>query len=140
MIREIRRKGNPVLTQTAAEVSSRDEVTGILKDMWIQMTIHNGIGLAAPQLGEPLRVIVVQTKDYKQAFLNPRIVRRFGGTKNSRETCLSVPGQTVTMTRYKRIIVEGRDENWMPIHRKLKGLAAIVVQHEVDHLNGILIG
>ena len=140
MLRTIKTKGNPILNQTAEDVPHREKVRSLIHEMWLKMDIYDGIGLAAPQLGEPVRVIVVKTKDFKQAFINPVITRRFGGTKNSRESCLSVPGLIASKTRYKRIIVEGYDEEWKPIRRKLKGMAAICVQHEVDHLNGILIG
>jgi len=144
-MRQIKTKGSPILHQISEPVSYRENLGNmigfdLIRDMFLTLDLHKGIGLAAPQLGMSKRVIVIHTDDFKQAFINPIITRRFGGTKTSREGCLSYPGLTASVTRYKRIIVEGYDQDWKPIRRKLKGIAAICVQHEVDHLNGITIG
>lgn len=120
----------------AFEVASGEDVSALINDMWRLMYEHKGIGLAANQVGELRRVIVVHAKGFKQAFINPVIVRRYGGRKAEREGCLSFPGATVTKVREVQIIVEGFDQDWNPIRRKLKGLAARCVQHEVDHLDG----
>lgn len=85
------------------------------------------------------RIIVVNVNQLKQEFINPVIVKTRGSKTLSVESCLSFPGIQVKMWRYKDIIVEGFDRDWTPIRRKLKGLNACVVQHEVEHLDGITI-
>ena len=90
----------------------------------------------ANQIGILKRVIVVDTGDFRQAFVNPTIERRYGGLHTQREGCLSYPDKTVPMVRAKQIIVTGWDEHWRPLRFKLKGFNARVVQHEVDHLDG----
>ena len=124
----------------AREVPQHDmSVTLLIVDMWRLMYQHRGIGLAANQVGELQRVIVVHADSFKQAIINPIITKFYGGQTTSKEGCLSFPRLTVPMVRSRKIIVEGFDENWKPIKCKLKGLAAYCVQHEVDHLNGITI-
>ena len=134
-------KGHQALNTIAAEVSYREDVTLLINLLWANMTQHRGVGLAANQIGLLQRVIVVHTVAFKQAFINPIITKRYGGQTTSCEACLSFPElYNVPMVRSRQIIVEGFDENWEPVKRKLKGLAAMVVQHEVDHLNGVTIG
>ena len=112
----------------------------LLHVMWTVMYKNNGIGLAAPQLGELHRVIVIDAGGFKQSIINPVITRRYGGKVTSKnEGCLSYPGKKRTIVRDKQIAVKGFDQNWKSIKFKLKGLAAIAVQHEVDHLDGITI-
>ena len=98
-----------------------------------------GIGLAANQIGLNKRVIVIDVNGLKQEFINPVITKTLGRKIISTEGCLSFPGKKVRVWRYPQIVVEGFDANWAPIKRKLKGLAACVVQHEIDHLDGITI-
>lgn len=95
-----------------------------------------GIGLAANQIGLNKRIIVINVNGLKQEFINPVIVKTVGQKSQSIEGCLSFPFKEVRMLRYKQIIVDGFDRNWQPIRRKLKNLAACVVQHEIDHLDG----
>jgi len=124
----------------AHEIPQHDmSVMLLIVDMWRLMYQHRGIGLAANQVGELQRVIVVHADSFKQAIINPVITKSYGGQTTSKEGCLSFPRLNVPMVRSRKIIVEGFDQNWKPIKRKLKGLAAYCVQHEVDHLNGITI-
>ena len=117
----------------------REGLDKLISDMWEAMYANKGVGLAAPQVGEPVRVIVMHAEGLKQEFINPVIIKAYGGKGISREGCLSFPGKIVPMSRFKRIIIEGFDANWKPVRRKLKGKAAYCAQHEVDHLNGITI-
>jgi len=129
------------LHRRAEEVPQHDMgVTLLIIEMWELMYRHRGIGLAANQVGELQRVIVLHVGSFKQAIINPIITRQYGGKATSKEGCLSYPALCVPMVRDRQIIVEGFDQNWKPIKRKLKGLAAYCVQHEIDHLNGITIG
>lgn len=105
--------------------------------MWQVMYHGKGIGLAANQIGETRRIIVIHAKGFKQAIVNPVITKSYGGKVMNQEGCLSFPGRTAKILRSKQIIVEGFDQDWKPVKRKLKGLTAYCVQHEVDHLNGV---
>jgi len=112
-------------------------------DMFALMKEKNGIGLAAPQVGIPLRIFVMSYGAVHTEFINPRIIHntRLGKIVTSHdEGCLSFPGLKVNRKRHKRVIIEGFDRNWKPLKFDLRGLAAFIVQHEIDHLNGITIG
>lgn len=132
-------RAHPALRAAAAEVPFKTDVSWLIIVMWAEMTQGRGCGLAANQLGELDRVIVVHVDNFKQEIINPVITKRYGGKTTSREGCLSFPGITAPMIRDRQIIVEGFDRYWKPIKRKLKGRAAICVQHEVDHLDGVTI-
>lgn len=135
-------KDHPALHTISTDVMVGDRnMRNLVDAMWMLMlmNIHNGIGLAANQLGITKRIIVVNVNGFKQEFINPVIVKRYGGQTTSREKCLSFPGISRPMIRHKQIIVEGFDRNWKPVRRKLKDLAAYCVQHEIDHLNGVTI-
>jgi len=133
---EIRKSGSPCLKQVSAEVPLNTNVQSLIDTMWLVMDYNKGLGLAANQIGEMVRVIVISASGFRQAFINPVITRKYGGQKNVREGCLSFPGLEVRTSRYKRIYLEGYDENWQPIKRKLGGMAAVCAQHEVEHLDG----
>lgn len=136
----IKKKGNPILKQVAEEVPEKENVIDLIHTMFLTMRAYNGIGLAANQVGELKRIIVIGNGGFQQAIVNPVISKRYGKKGVSREGCLSYPGKVVKIKRYKHIIVEGFDQDWQPIRFKLKGVNAYTVQHEVDHLNGITIG
>lgn len=133
---EIKTFSHPALHAPALEVPSGEDVTPLVNEMWRLMFEHRGIGLAANQVGELKRLIVVSVGGFRQEIINPVITKRYGGRNTSREGCLSFPGAQITKVRDNQIIVEGFDRKWSPIRRKLKGLAARCVQHEVDHLDG----
>ncbi len=96
-----------------------------------------GIGLAANQVGEPRRIIMIDHKNFQVVLVNPVIVRRYGGQINSWEGCLSFPGKAGLVIRHKNITVEAQSPSGEPLAYKLKGINAIIVQHEVDHLDGL---
>ena len=130
-----------VLYEIAEEVIPDDDIEAMIQLMRYEM--HNnkvpGIGLAAPQIGLQKRLILIHTVSFQKVILNPVITRTRLGKTISKEGCLSFPGKTVKMKRHKQIIVEGFDENWKPVKFKLRGLDSTVVQHEIDHLDGITI-
>jgi peptide deformylase len=136
---EIKTGNYKTLTQVAAPVPHGEDVKGLICDMWQVMSKHNGIGLAANQVGALKRVIVVHTNGFSTAIINPSITKLSGKVKNSKEGCLSFPKLTKTMKRDNIVVVEGFDENWNPIKKKVRALSAFCVQHEIDHLNGITI-
>lgn len=105
----------------------------------MRANVHKGVGLAAIQVGHPIRIIMINMDRLKLTVLDPEIQFLGRATRTSREGCLSIPGKRVAKVRHYQIILTGFDENWKPIKRKLKGFEAFVAQHEVDHLNGITI-
>jgi len=129
-------KNRSVLHKVADEVPHNTSVELLLHAMWANMDKGKGIGLAAPQIGESKRVIIMDTGVITIQIINPIITRRNLGKVVSEEGCLSFPGLRVKMARYKQIVVEGFNPDWKPVKYKLRGLDAYVIQHEIDHLNG----
>ena len=110
----------------------------LVADMLVSMRRAGGIGLAAPQIGVPLRVVVADAGTGPLAVVNPR-VRRRGGTQVGTEGCLSIPGVYGDVRRARRVEVEGRNVRGRRIVIRSRDLLARVFQHEIDHLNGVLI-
>jgi len=133
---EIRKNSHPALTSVAEPIEVGSEVGLLVDNLWAVMYHHKGIGLAANQIGELKRCIVIHVKGLKQEIINPVIVKRGKAKDSSKEGCLSFPGMEVMMIRYKSVTVEGYNRSWEKIRRKLTGLAAFCVQHEIDHLDG----
>jgi len=126
------------LKTICSPVEPGDNINVILAKMAIGIREGvGGVGLAANQVGETKRIIMIDNGGFKAVILNPVITRRYGGQINSKEGCLSFPGKLALVVRYKQITVEGFDTDWIPVAFKLKGVNAIIVQHEVDHLNAI---
>lgn len=135
--------GNKTLHQVAAPVHTIDDATVDLVDaMFNVMYRARGIGLAAPQVEESQRLIVVDTDGYEGGMVIPIInpvIKEFSDTVEPYdEGCLSVPGITREVVRPVEILVTGVDLAGNPLELELGGLTARVVQHEVDHLDGIL--
>lgn len=130
---------DPILHRPSKKVAEGQPVRDIVTMLWSVMNQHSGVGLAAPQIGIDLRIFVVDIVGFRQEFINPQIVKLYGGKGTSRESCLSYPGLSVPVVRSNQIIVEGFTSAWEPIRRKLKRETAFAVQHEIDHLDGITI-
>ena len=128
-----------VLRRKARRVSSIDKsVHRLIDDMVETMHHSDGVGLAAPQIGVPLRVIVVQMPDEEPiAIINPAIVKRSGEREVS-EACLSVPGYGGEIKRSVSVTVKGQDRQGKALRIKADGLLAQALEHEIDHLNGTL--
>jgi peptide deformylase len=127
------------LRSIAHPVGEGEDVTDLIKGMFNIMSVWGGIGLAANQVGVLKRVITIKAAGFKKAIINPEIVKSFGGQITAKEGCLSFPGLEVLKVRSRKVIVTGFDSDWKPVKFKLKGLAARVAQHEIDHLDGIII-
>jgi len=138
---KIVQKGDPALSAISHEVPFGDDVSGLIAGMWQAMRDSKieAAGLAANQIGILRRVIVINAAGLVIEIINPEIIKRSLGKVKSTERCLSFPGKKVVMVRSKQITVTGFDCNWNPIKLKLRGLAGMCVQHEVDHLNGVTI-
>ena len=130
---------NAVLRQKAKKVSRIDgSIQRLIDDMIETMRQANGVGLAAPQIGVPLRVIVVQMSgDELIVLINPEIARRTGEQEVT-EGCLSVPGYYGEIKRAAEVVVKGKNRNGKVIRIRAEGLMAEAMQHEIDHLNGTL--
>lgn len=110
----------------------------LIDDMVETMFIADGIGLAAPQIDVSKRLIVVATKDGATAYVNPKITKHSLWKESMEEGCLSIPGVFGMVKRYKRITVEALDRHGKPVTVVAEGLFARIIQHEVDHIDGIL--
>jgi peptide deformylase len=136
----IRTLPDPVLKQKAKRVRAIDgSIKKLIRDMIETMHADPGrVGLAAPQVGIPLRVIVIGIPEEEDiAIINPEIVRR-RGERLLDEGCLSVPGYFGQIKRAESVTVKGRDQNGKEIRIKAEGLLAQALEHEIDHLNGVL--
>jgi peptide deformylase len=138
--REIRVIGDPVLRERAREVTTFDRALRKLAKRMIRI-MHDapGIGLAAPQVGVVDRVIVYDVDDDPQVLVNPELSELSDEREESDEGCLSVPGVAMPVERWLRVRVKGQDETGEPLDYVAEGLEARVIQHEVDHLDGVLI-
>lgn len=130
--------GDPVLRKTARPVQKVDEkVVTLIRNMAETMYHANGVGLAAPQVGISKRVIVVDIGEGLYALINPEIIAK-DGIQDGPEGCLSVPGMTGEVMRSNHITVKALNEKGEPVILDAEGFFARAIQHEIDHLNGIL--
>jgi len=138
-IRAICHLPNPVLRKKAKRVPTIDNsIQQLINDMVETMQRANGVGLAAPQVGVSLRVIVLQMPgEEPMAIVNPEIVKR-SGEQELVEGCLSLPGYAGEIKRPVSVTVKGRDGQGKPVRLKATGLLAQTLEHEIDHLNGVL--
>jgi len=138
-IRAMRHLPDPVLRQKAKKVSTIDSsIQRLINDMVETMQQANGVGLAAPQIGVSLRVVVLQMPGEEPvAIINPEIVKR-SGEQEVTEGCLSVPGYAGEIKRSISVTIKGQNRQGKAIRLKATGLMAQALEHELDHLNGIL--
>ena len=142
MARALRYYGDPALRRKAVPVTAFDAaLAALVADLFDVMYREKGVGLASPQVGETARVFVVDVDDEegrtRRVFVNPVITRR-EGTISAEEGCLSIPGYREDVKRWATIEVEAQDEEGRPFTLTAEGLLARAIQHELDHLDGIL--
>ena len=131
-------KGSPVLKKKAASVKKVTPVHAKLMDDMVEtMRQAPGIGLAAPQVGISERIIVVELENNLYCLANPKITKK-SGKQVCMEGCLSVPGLEGPVQRAEKICVTGMDKRGHQVKVDAEGLLAVVFQHEIDHLDGIL--
>lgn len=140
--------GQPVLRKVAEDITpDYPELQQLLADMWDTLAESEGIGLAAPQIGRAIRVVIIdldvisedfpEYKDYRRVFINAHIVEYDDSeTDSMEEGCLSLPAVHEKVTRPKRIRVQWLDEQFQPHDEWVDGYLARVMQHEFDHLEG----
>ncbi|NMB92134.1 MAG: peptide deformylase, partial [Parcubacteria group bacterium] len=130
---------NPLLRQKSKPVEHfTKEVRDLISQMKIIMEKSNGVGLAAPQIGIPLRVITCEIDDKFYAFINPEIIKTSGKNISMEEGCLSLPDTYGEVIRPEKIAFRALNADGKKIKIKAFGLLSRVIQHEIDHLDGIL--
>ncbi|NLA24904.1 MAG: peptide deformylase [Bacteroidales bacterium] len=141
--------GHPVLRKKTEEVTKDyPDLGSIIDNMFETMYASDGVGLAAPQVGMAIRLFVVdasplgeskpELKDFKRVFINPKITDRSDETIMWEEGCLSIPGINENVKRNTSLSIEYYDRDFNLVKEDLDGFKAIVIQHEYDHLEGIL--
>jgi len=144
--------GSPVLRQKAQNIQANDPaLPRLIEDMFETMYNASGVGLAAPQIGKALRLFIVDgkpmdeseeggedTRDFKKIFINPRIIQQEGEEWAFEEGCLSIPGIREEVWREETILLHYQDENGTVHEEKFSGIKARIIQHEYDHIEGIL--
>ncbi len=156
MILPIVAYGDPVLRKKATDIDkNHPKFNDLLTNMWETMYNANGVGLAAPQIGLPIRLFLVDTspfsddeelseterkalKGFKKAFINAKISKETGDEWVFNEGCLSIPDVREDVKRKGTITIDYLDENFKPQRETYDGLLARVIQHEYDHIEGIL--
>lgn len=147
MILPIYAIGNPVLRQKAKDIDpGYGDLDTLIEDMFETMEESNGIGLAAPQIGLPIRLFVVdatpleeaEPKDFREVFINARILEEWDSKWDYEEGCLSIPTVRADVSRHKKLKIEYLDRNFEPRVGVFDGIVARIIQHEYDHIEGIL--
>ncbi len=140
MALDLRTFGDPVLKTRAAPVETFDEsLARLAEEMMATMREREGVGLAANQVGRLKRILVAAVEDQEYVIVNPTIVETAQSIEKDLEGCLSIPGIQVEVERPTAVTISGQDASGAPLHLEASGLLARVLQHEVDHLDGVLI-
>lgn len=139
--------GDPVLKKKARDIEAGEiDVRELSEDMFETMYGAHGIGLAAPQIGMSLRMFVVdgspleddELADFKKVFINPQIIQETGDPWAFEEGCLSIPNIREDINRKANVRIKYLDENWEAHEEEFDGMKARIIQHEYDHIEGIL--
>jgi peptide deformylase len=148
--------GENILKTKAVNITSGyPELKKLINDMWETMYNANGVGIAAPQIGKSIRLFVIDAspfsedkeisdeeistlKNFKKVFINPKIIDETGDEWNFIEGCLSIPNIREDIKRKEKITIKYYNESFEEIVLDLEGLAARIVQHEYDHIEGVL--
>jgi peptide deformylase len=149
MIRPVYIYGSPILRRIAQDIESTyPDLKQLIDDMFETMHHSDGIGLAAPQIGLSIRLIVIDAspleedepsmKDFKRVFINAKIIERFGDKKLYKEGCLSIPNLREEVEREEKIRIQYLDEHFKSHDEVFEGIPARIIQHEYDHLEGLL--
>ena len=157
MILPIVAYGDPILKMVAEEIPENSlELTQLIADMFETMYLAKGVGLAAPQIGKSIRLFIVDgapfadeegeepdpkavgIESFKKVFINPIIEEQSGEVWAFQEGCLSIPKIRENVHRKETILVSYFDENWLFHEERFDGYAARIIQHEYDHLEGVL--
>jgi len=130
---------NPVLRKKCRSIKKVDaEIKKLIDDMIDTMHAAPGVGLAAPQVGKNIKLIVVDIGKGAFPVINPKIVKKNKALQTFEEGCLCLPGIVAPVERYSQITVKGLDRNGQPATIEAEAFLATVLQHEIDHLDGIV--
>ncbi len=148
MIYPIVAYGNPILKKEALDIPEGENIQELIDSMFATMDRANGVGLAAPQINQGIRLFVIDSslmlgeddeeKGIRRAFINPIILDEYGDDYGFEEGCLSIPDVRAEIIRPEKLTIEYYDENWNLKEEEFSGMTARVIQHEYDHLEGIL--
>ncbi|HAS35350.1 MAG TPA: peptide deformylase [Flavobacteriales bacterium] len=156
MVLPILAYGDPVLKKKAQDISpDYPELSQFISNMWETMYASHGVGLAAPQVGESIRLFVVDasgfaedetyTKEerekfesFKRVFINPSIIEEEGDKWAFEEGCLSIPDIREEIFRKSKLLLRYQDENFVEHEEEFDGISARIIQHEYDHIEGVL--
>lgn len=148
MVYSIVAYGDPVLRAPTEEIKKDGpvDVKQLSSDMFETMHSASGVGLAAPQIGKSLRMFIVDTSpmedekypNFKKTFINPEILEESGEEWDYEEGCLSIPGIREDVSRFDKLTIRYFDEEWKEHIERYEGIAARIIQHEYDHLEGVL--
>jgi peptide deformylase len=147
MILPIYAFGSPVLRKKGENITPEyPQLKELLDNMYETMYNSHGIGLAAPQIGLPIRVFIVdgspiediEPANFKQTFINPEIIKEWGDEWKYEEGCLSIPTIRENVSRKPELTIRYLDENFVEHEKSFSGMAARIIQHEYDHIEGKL--
>ena len=149
MILPITAYGHPTLKKVAVDIDTDyPELQSLIENMFETMYAAVGVGLAAPQINKSIRLFVIdaspfeeehpEAKDFKKVFINAHIVEKTGEEWSMGEGCLSIPGMNEEVIRPAEIALRYQDENFETHEENFKGILARIIQHEYDHIDGIL--
>jgi peptide deformylase len=148
MIYPIRAFGDPVLRTKCQEINSFDEdFKKLVADMYETMDASDGVGLAAPQIGKNVRLFLIDSTVFdkedenigvRKAFVNPQIINEEGEEWPFEEGCLSIPDVREDVLRKPKLLLKYQDENGKEFQETFDGMTARVIQHEYDHIEGVL--
>jgi peptide deformylase len=144
---EMKYEPDPILREKGRRIKSFDAaLRKLVEDMFETMHAHNGVGLAAPQIGQSIRLLVAELepdrqegeKGFKVALCNPELVKASDEMETGVEGCLSIPGWIGEVPRHVSVTVKGQTPEGKEVRIKAENYYARVLQHEIDHLNGVL--
>jgi len=148
MIYPIVAYGNPILKKEAEDLPEGSDLTQLIQHMYATMDHAHGVGLAAPQINQGVRLFVIDStlmldeddeeKGIRRVFINPILLDEYGDHFGFEEGCLSIPDVRAEIIRPEKLTLEYYDENWNLKEEEFSGMTARVIQHEYDHLEGIL--
>lgn len=148
--------GDPILRKVGVDITANyPNLKELIANMFETMEASHGVGLAAPQIGLSIRLFVIDAspfadddelspkeqdflKKFRKTFINAQIIEETGEKWNFNEGCLSIPGVREDVSRHKQLTIKYLDENFVPQELTIDGLAARIIQHEYDHIEGIL--
>lgn len=148
--------GDPILRKVGVDITANyPNLKELIANMFETMEASHGVGLAAPQIGLSIRLFVIDAspfadddelspkeqdflKKFRKTFINAQIIEESGEKWNFNEGCLSIPGVREDVSRHKQLTIKYLDENFVPQELTIDGLAARIIQHEYDHIEGIL--